>query len=160
VERRIGDGRIVRLIPKWLKAGVLGEGQRLDTLEGTPQGAVISSLLANIYLHYVYDYGSTRGGSGTRRDLIVVRYAERHDRRLPAQIGCGPVPQRLGERLGKFSSGRTAASPCSFAARAPTQRITPSQPHLALFGCMPSPSDWPVTGAGIVGFAKGASEDN
>ena len=55
MEHRIGDTRIVRLIQKWLKAGVLEEGQRLDTLEGTPQGAVISPLLANIYLHYVYD---------------------------------------------------------------------------------------------------------
>jgi RNA-directed DNA polymerase len=55
VEHRIGDTRIIRLIQKWLKAGVLEEGQRLDTLEGTPQSAVISALLANIYLHYVYD---------------------------------------------------------------------------------------------------------
>jgi RNA-directed DNA polymerase len=55
VEHRIGDTRIIRLIQKWLKAGVLEEGQRLNTLEGTPQGAVISPLLANIYLHYVYD---------------------------------------------------------------------------------------------------------
>ena len=51
IEHRIGDRRIVRLIRKWLQAGVLEEGRRLETEEGTPQGAVISPLLANIYLH-------------------------------------------------------------------------------------------------------------
>jgi len=49
IERRIGDRRIVRLIRKWLKAGVLEDGHLAETEEGTPQGAVISPLLANIY---------------------------------------------------------------------------------------------------------------
>ena len=55
IEHRIGDRRIVRLIRKWLAAGVLEEGRKIETVEGTPQGAVISPLLANVYLHYVYD---------------------------------------------------------------------------------------------------------
>src|SRR5215470_17412055 len=55
VEHRIGDRRIIRLTQKWLKAGVLEDGQLTETTEGTPQGSVVSPLLANVYLHYVYD---------------------------------------------------------------------------------------------------------
>ena len=55
VRHRIGDERIVRLIQKCLKAGVIEDGQWFETKEGTPQGAVISPLLANLYLHYVLD---------------------------------------------------------------------------------------------------------
>ena len=55
VEHRIGDRRIVRLIQKWLKAGVMEKGQWHETKEGTPQGSGISPLLANLYLHYVLD---------------------------------------------------------------------------------------------------------
>jgi RNA-directed DNA polymerase len=77
LEHRIGDRRIIRLIQKWLKAGVLEQGERIDTLQGTPQGAVISPLLANIYLHYVYDLWAQawrkRHAVG---DMIVVRYAD------------------------------------------------------------------------------------
>ena len=77
IEHRIGDRRIVRLIQKWLKAGVLEEGRLIETEEGTPQGAVISPLLANIYLHYVYDLWALawrkRHATG---DMIVVRYAD------------------------------------------------------------------------------------
>jgi RNA-directed DNA polymerase len=53
IEHRIGDRRVIRLIRKWLAAGVLEEGRRIETVEGTPQEAVISPLLANVYLHYV-----------------------------------------------------------------------------------------------------------
>jgi RNA-directed DNA polymerase len=77
IEHRIGDRRIVRLIRKWLAAGVLEEGRRIETVEGTPQGAVISPLLANVYLHYVYDLWvrqwRQRQSTG---DMIVVRYAD------------------------------------------------------------------------------------
>jgi RNA-directed DNA polymerase len=55
IEHRIGDRLVIRLIRKWLAAGVLEEGRRIETVEGTPQGAVISPLLANVYLHYVHD---------------------------------------------------------------------------------------------------------
>jgi len=55
VRRRIADERIVRLIQKWLKAGVMEDGQWFESEEGTPQGAVISPVLANLYLHYVLD---------------------------------------------------------------------------------------------------------
>ena len=55
LEHRIADRRLLRLIGKWLKAGVLEDGRLLTVERGTPQGAVISPVLANIYLHYVYD---------------------------------------------------------------------------------------------------------
>lgn len=77
VEHRIGDGRILRLIRKWLTAGVL-EGEELTVSErGSPQGAVISPLLANIYLHYVFDVWANawrkRHAGGA---MIIVRYAD------------------------------------------------------------------------------------
>ena len=55
VEHRIADTRIIRLIQKWLKAGVLEDGEIMTSEKGTGQGAVIHPLLANIYLHYVID---------------------------------------------------------------------------------------------------------
>jgi RNA-directed DNA polymerase len=77
VEHRIGDPRVVRLIRKWLKVGVL-EGTELTTSEsGTPQGAVISPLLANIYLHYAYDLWVQQWRKQKARgNMIVVRYAD------------------------------------------------------------------------------------
>jgi RNA-directed DNA polymerase len=77
MEHRIGDRRIIRLIQKWLKAGVMEEGRKIETNEGTPQGAVISPLLANIYLHYGFDLWAEqwrrRHATG---DMIIVRYAD------------------------------------------------------------------------------------
>ena len=68
VEHRVADQRILRLIRKWLQAGVSEEGQWSETKVGTPQGAVISPLLANIYLHYVcllYTSGRNRCGAAS-----------------------------------------------------------------------------------------------
>jgi RNA-directed DNA polymerase len=77
VEHRIADRRIVRLIQKWLRAGVLEEGRRIQNEVGTVQGGSISPLLANIYLHYVFDlwvqHWRTKQARG---DVIVVRYAD------------------------------------------------------------------------------------
>jgi group II intron reverse transcriptase/maturase len=55
IEHRVADRRILRLIRKWLKAGVSEDGQWSETKQGTPQGAVVSPPLANVYLHYVFD---------------------------------------------------------------------------------------------------------
>ena len=55
LKRRVRDGVLLRLIGKWLKAGVLEEGMHSTPEAGTPQGGVISPLLSNIYLHYVLD---------------------------------------------------------------------------------------------------------
>jgi RNA-directed DNA polymerase len=65
------------LIQKWLKAGVLEEGQLIETMEGTPQGSVVSPLLANVYLHYVYDLWAEQWRSRhAKGDMIIVRYAD------------------------------------------------------------------------------------
>ena len=77
VEHRIGDRRIVRLIRKWLKAGVLEDGVVKANEQGTGQGAVISPLLANIYLHYAFDLWAERWRRREAAgDVIIVRYAD------------------------------------------------------------------------------------
>jgi group II intron reverse transcriptase/maturase len=77
VEHRIGDARIIRLIRKWLKAGILEDGVVTVSETGTGQGSVISPLLANVYLHYVFDLWAERW---RRREangnMIIVRYAD------------------------------------------------------------------------------------
>ncbi len=77
VEHRIGDKRVIRLIRKWLKAGVLEDGVVSVSDKGTGQGAVISPLLANIYLHYVLDLWAERWRRcEATGDMIIVRYAD------------------------------------------------------------------------------------
>jgi RNA-directed DNA polymerase len=77
MKHRIGDERILRLIRKWLKAGVLEEGVVTESEDGTPQGASVSPLLANIYLHYVFDLWAQqwrkRRATG---DMTIVRFAD------------------------------------------------------------------------------------
>jgi len=77
LEHRIADRRVVRLIQKWLNAGVLEEGQRKYAEEGTPQGGSVSPLLANIYLHYVFDlWAQVWRQKRARGAVIVVRFAD------------------------------------------------------------------------------------
>jgi group II intron reverse transcriptase/maturase len=77
VEHRIADQRVVRLIQKWLNAGVLEDGKRTHSEQGTPQGGSASPLLANIYLHYVFDLWVQRWRrTQAHGDVIVVRYAD------------------------------------------------------------------------------------
>ena len=76
VEHRIADRRIVRLIQKWLSAGVLEDGERQESEAGTPQGGVASPLLANIYLHYVFDLWVQAWRRHARGDVLVIRYAD------------------------------------------------------------------------------------
>ena len=74
---RIGDERVLRLVRKWLMAGVLDDGEWSVSAEGTPQGAVISPLLANVYLHYVFDLWAKQWrGREAAGNVIVVRYAD------------------------------------------------------------------------------------
>jgi RNA-directed DNA polymerase len=77
VEHRVADRRVLRLIQKWLKAGISEDGQWSESKVGTPQGAVVSPLLANVYLHYVFDLWieAWRQKVATG-DVIVVRYAD------------------------------------------------------------------------------------
>jgi RNA-directed DNA polymerase len=77
LEHRVGDERIIRLVRKWLKAGVLEDGNWSVSEKGAPQGAVVSPLLANVYLHYVFDLWAEqwRRREATGK-VIVVRYAD------------------------------------------------------------------------------------
>jgi group II intron reverse transcriptase/maturase len=77
LEHRIADRRILRLIQKWLQAGVSEDGRWLKTTVGTPQGAVISPLLANVFLHYVFDLWVNQWRKQyATGDIYVVRYAD------------------------------------------------------------------------------------
>jgi group II intron reverse transcriptase/maturase len=77
IEHRIGDPRIIRLIHKWLKAGVLEDGKWKATDVGSPQGSVISPVLANIFLHYCFDQWADRWRRrNARGEVIYVRYAD------------------------------------------------------------------------------------
>jgi len=104
VEHRIGDGRILRLIRKWLKAGVMEDGKFVPTEAGTPQGAVISPLLANIYLHHAFDLWADqwrkRHASG---QVIVVRYADDMVVGFQRQRDAQRFVVDMRERLAKFA---------------------------------------------------------
>lgn len=77
LEHRVGDPRILRLIKKWLRAGVSEDGEWSKTVVGTPQGAVVSPLLANIYLHYVLDLWVQQWRKRyAMGEVIIVRYAD------------------------------------------------------------------------------------
>jgi RNA-directed DNA polymerase len=77
LEHRIADKRVLRLIQKWLRAGVIEDGRWTASEEGSPQGATVSPLLANVYLHYVFDLWVQQWRSRhARGEVIVVRYAD------------------------------------------------------------------------------------
>jgi len=77
LEHRIADQRVLRLVRKWLKVGALQQGEWSATEEGTPQGAVASPLLANVYLHYAFDqWVEVWRKKIAKGDMIVVRYAD------------------------------------------------------------------------------------
>ena len=77
LEHRVGDKRIIRLVRKWLKAGILEDGVVTVDDRGTGQGSVISPLLANIYLHYCLDLWADRWRRREAQgDMVIVRYAD------------------------------------------------------------------------------------
>jgi RNA-directed DNA polymerase len=77
LEHRIADKRVLRLIRKWLKAGVIENGEWSETPEGTAQGASVSPLLANVYLHYVFDLWADQWRRRyARGDVVIVRFAD------------------------------------------------------------------------------------
>ena len=77
LEHRIGDKRLLRLIRKWVNAGVIEDGDWSETTVGAPQGASASPLLANVYLHYVFDrWASQWRKRHARGDMVVVRFAD------------------------------------------------------------------------------------
>jgi RNA-directed DNA polymerase len=103
VEHRIGDRRMVRLIQKWLKAGVMEQGQWHETEEGSPQGAVISPILANLYLHYVLDqWVEAWRKKLAHGDVIIVRYADDAVLGFEHREDAEQFLEQLRERLAKF----------------------------------------------------------
>lgn len=103
LEHRVADRRILRLIRQWLKAGVIENGRRVGAERGTPQGAVISPLLANLYLHYALDlwvhWWRRQHASG---DVIVVRYADDSVFGFESKETAQCFLQALRERLARF----------------------------------------------------------
>jgi len=103
VEIRIADPRILRLIGKWLKAGVSEEGQWSETKVGTPQGAVISPLLANIYLYYVLDrWTEQQRKEFATGETIIVRYADDFVLGFQYEREAGRFLEQLRERLADY----------------------------------------------------------
>jgi RNA-directed DNA polymerase len=103
VEHRIADRRIVRLIQKWLTAGVLCDGKKTVTNVGSPQGATISPLLANIFLHYVFDlWAEYWRRHYARGEVIIVRYADDFVLGFQHASDAKQFRSDLDLRLGKF----------------------------------------------------------
>jgi group II intron reverse transcriptase/maturase len=103
LEHRIGDRRIIRLIQKWLKAGVIEGTDWSDSGKGSPQGAVISPLLANVFLHYVFDQWIHQWrGRHARGQCYVVRYADDIVIGFEHEADARACLEALRERLQKF----------------------------------------------------------
>ena len=104
LQHRIGDRRVLRLIGKWLDAGVMEDGNWRATERGTPQGANISPLLANVYLHYVFDLWVQQWRKRhARGEMIVVRYADDFVTGFEFEDDAERFLASLKERLAKFA---------------------------------------------------------
>jgi len=103
LEHRVADRRVVRLIQKWLRAGVLADGRRTQSDLGTVQGGSISPLLANLYLHYVFDLWVQRWRrTQAHGEVIVVRYADDFVVGFEHRQDAGRFLADLRQRLQKF----------------------------------------------------------
>jgi RNA-directed DNA polymerase len=103
LEHRIADRRVLRLIRKWLKAGVIEDGVWSETVEGTPQGASASPLLANVYLHYAFDLWAERWRRRQARgDMIVVRFADDYIAGFEHEEDARRFLAELRDRLARF----------------------------------------------------------
>ena len=104
LKQRIGDPRVLRLIRKWLKAGVMEEGVVNSTEVGSPQGAVISPILANIYLHYTFDLWANRWRHREAKgNVVIVRYADDSVVGFEHEADAKRFLTELHERMGKFA---------------------------------------------------------
>jgi group II intron reverse transcriptase/maturase len=109
LEHRIGDKRVLGLIQKWLEAGVIEDGAWAECDEGTPQGAPVSPLLANVYLHYAFDQWVEQWRRRQARgDMIVVRYADDFVVGFEHRADAERFQAELSERLAKFGLGLKA----------------------------------------------------
>jgi RNA-directed DNA polymerase len=103
LEHRIGDRRMVRLLMKWLKAGVMEDGKLHATEEGTPQGGIISPLLANIYLHYVVDLWVNQWRKRVAQgEVYIVRYVDDFVLGFQKESDARTMRTALAERLAAF----------------------------------------------------------
>ena len=103
VEHRVWDQRVLGLIHKWLKAGVSEDGQWSSTVVGTPQGATISPLLANVYLHYVLDlWVEAWRKRYARGEVYIVRYADDFVMGFQYRDDAEAFQHALGQRMQKF----------------------------------------------------------
>ena len=103
VEHRVADPRILRLIQKWLNAGVMEEGEWSEAKTGSPQGSVISPLLANIYLHYAFDlWVNVWRKKWAHGEVVVIRFADDVILGFQHQADADRFLENLQERLGKF----------------------------------------------------------
>jgi group II intron reverse transcriptase/maturase len=103
IEHRIGDSRMVRLLMKWVKSGVLEDGKLHEAKEGTPQGAIISPLLANLYLHYVFDLWVCQWRKQRAQgEVYVVRYADDLVMGFQKEQDARALHSALAERLTQF----------------------------------------------------------
>ena len=104
LKQRIGDPRVLRLIRKWLKAGVLEEDVVNPTEVGSPQGAVISPILANMYLHYTFDLWANRWRHREAKgNVVIVRYADDSVVGFEHEADAKRFLTELHERMGKFA---------------------------------------------------------
>jgi RNA-directed DNA polymerase len=103
LEHRIGDPRMIRLLMKWAKAGVMVEGKLHAVQAGTPQGGIISPLLANVYLHYVFDlWVMSWRKKQAHGEVYVVRYADDFVIGLQQEQDAHAIRGALEARLAKF----------------------------------------------------------
>lgn len=104
IEHRIADKRVHRFVKKWLKAGVLEQGELNTPDEGVPQGGSISPLLANIYLHYVLDlWVDSWRENHARGEVYIIRYADDFVVGFQYESDAKKFREELGERLAAFN---------------------------------------------------------
>jgi RNA-directed DNA polymerase len=104
IEHRIGDKRLVRLLLKWLNAGVMEDGKLHEVTAGTPQGGIISPLLSNVYLHYVLDLWVQQWRKQSARgEVYIVRYADDLVMGFQHEQDARAMHTAMAERLAKFS---------------------------------------------------------
>jgi RNA-directed DNA polymerase len=103
IEHRVGDSRMVRLPMKWVNAGVLEEGKLREVKAGTPQGGIISPLLANIYLHYALDlWALSWRKTQARGEMYIVRYADDFVMAFQKEEDASAIRKALVERLAEY----------------------------------------------------------
>jgi group II intron reverse transcriptase/maturase len=104
VEHRIADPHLLRLLRKWLNAGVMEAGRRIEQEEGVPQGGSVSPLLANLYLHYALDLWAEQWRKRQAKgDVIIVRYADDFVIGFEHERDARRFLEELKERFGKFN---------------------------------------------------------